>query len=157
MRNLVELNINEGGKIVSRPYPSAAVIDEFQRHFGVVLPTDYLAFLHYSNGGHPELDSFVPIGEPEGAFWSINRFYYLDDRIREQGNLWRAAEEWQPVLGKQVVPIAHDGGGNQIFLDLKTDPPPVMVCTHNGGFRLTAVATSFVNFLELLTRNPDSI
>ena len=41
MRDLSELNINEGGVPVGRPAPTEAVIGAFQARFGVVLPEGY--------------------------------------------------------------------------------------------------------------------
>ncbi len=64
MRNLSELNINERGKPVGRVAPSDRMIDAFESHFGLKLPTDYIILLRYANGGHPELDSFEPVGRP---------------------------------------------------------------------------------------------
>jgi len=79
MRDLSELNINEGGEPVSRPAPSSRVVAEFQSRFGITLPGPYLQFLQYVNGGHPELDSFRGSDRPESQRWSVNRFHHLDD------------------------------------------------------------------------------
>ena len=64
MRDLSELNINDGGEQVQRSAPARDVVEAFQAQFDVALPLDYLRLLSYSNGGHPELDSIEPIGRP---------------------------------------------------------------------------------------------
>ena len=62
MRNLAELNINEGGKAVERPAPSREDIVEFEQAFGVSLLPGLSFLLQASNGGHPEFDA---VGGPE--------------------------------------------------------------------------------------------
>ena len=41
MRNLSELNIDEGGKPVTRPAPTKDMVDAFQAHWGLVIPEEY--------------------------------------------------------------------------------------------------------------------
>ncbi|HEX8223319.1 MAG TPA: SMI1/KNR4 family protein [Allosphingosinicella sp.] len=62
MRNLAELNLNDGGRPVDRAPPSAKAIAEFEREFSVSLPEEYIRLLTFSNGGHPELDTIAPMG-----------------------------------------------------------------------------------------------
>src|SRR5215469_13672208 len=128
MRNLSELNINEGGKRVDRLAPSKEIINAFQDHFAVTLPENYLKLLRHSNGGHPELDSIEPLGRPGASRWAVDQFYHLDNDRASAVSLWTATEQWQRILGKKTIPFARDGGGNQFFLDLKTSPPSVKVC-----------------------------
>jgi hypothetical protein len=157
MRNLVELNINEGGKRVKRPAPTKDVIDAFQAHFAVTLPDDYLQLLRHSNGGHPELDSIEPIGRLGAARWAVNRFYHLDDDKTSTASLWLATERWRSTLGKDALPFAADGGGNQFFLDFKTSPPTVKVCVHDEGFSIMDVAPSLEAFVNALSIDPDMV
>src|SRR4051812_3586299 len=139
MRNLLELNINEGGKRVSRPPPSQEVINAFQSHFGVRLPESYLELLHHSNGGHPELDSIEPVGRPGKGPFAVNRFYHFDKDKNSNGSLWAAVEKWRNVLGEGALPFAGDSGGNQFFLDLKIASAPVKICLHDQNFSIMDV------------------
>lgn len=157
MRNLTELNINEGGKPVARPAPTKSVIDTFQNHFGVIIPEEYLRILRHSNGGHPELDSIEPVGRPGAARWAVNHFYHLDEDRTSSRSLWVAMERWRPQLGRDALPFADDGCGNQFFLDLTTLPPAVKVCVHDEGFAMVDIAPSLEVFIESLSIDPDMI
>jgi len=157
MRNLSELNINEGGRPVPRPAPNQPVVAAFESHFGLKLPSAYSALLQHANGGHPELDSFKPIGTPGAATWSVNRFYHLDDERTSPSNLWSTTENWQRILGKSALPFASDAGGNQFFLDLGANPPTVKGCLHDERFRVVDLAPSFEAFIDNLEIDPDMI
>jgi hypothetical protein len=156
MRNLDELNINDGGKKITRPAPSEKQIKDFQEQFKLSLPKEYIELLQYSNGGHPELDSFRIENEDSIDLWGINRFYHLDDDKQSLENLWRATEEWQKVLGTSIVPIENDGGGNQICLDMSSNGA-VFLCIHDRKFRRIEIAQSIVEFIDLLEEDPDMI
>jgi hypothetical protein len=157
MRELSELNINEGGTPVRRAAPTSAAVSAFQKHFSIVLPEEYLQLLRHSNGGHPELDSIEPTGRPGAARWAVNRFYHLDNDQTSPTSLWAAMEQWKSILGKGAVPIADDGGGNQFFLDLKAIPPKVKVCIHDENFSIVDIAPSFEAFIDGLSTDPDMI
>jgi hypothetical protein len=157
VRDLSELNINERGKPVTREAPSDEVIDAFERHFGLKLPTNYVGLLRHANGGHPELDSFEPTGRLDAARWAVNRFYHLDDDKNSPSSLWMATEKWRPILGKDALPFASDGGGNQFILDVKNTQPAVKVCIHDEGFRLVDLAPFFEVFVDGLVVDPEMI
>lgn len=154
MRDLSELNINVGGEPVTRLAPSDEAIAKFERAFGVVLPSEYVALLRQANGGHPELDSFQL---DERATWAVNHFYHLDDDRSSSTSLWVVAERWRGILGKGVLPFASDGGGNQFVLDLRVTPAAVRVCIHDENFRMVALASSFADFIDRLAIDPDMI
>ena len=156
MRSLSELNINERGKRVERRPPSDEVIHAFETRFGIKLPKEYLSLLRHSNGGHPELDSIEVPGK-SGTRWAVNRFYFLDEDRVATGSLWVAMEKWQKILGKDTLPFAADGGGNQFFLDLKAMPAPVKICVHDQNFSHIDLATSFEAFISGLATDPDMI
>lgn len=157
MRNLSELNINECGKPVGRATPSDRVIDAFESYFSLKLPLDYVALLRYANGGHPELDTFEPVGRPGTARWAVNRFHYLNEDKNSPSSLWKATETWQHILGRDALPFASDGGGNLFFLDLKTTPAVVKVCIHDENFRVVDLAPSFEVFIDGLAIDPEMI
>lgn len=157
MRDLHEINMNEGGKPVGRNPPTAAQVSEFQSHFGVVLPESYLIFLKHSNGGHPERNAYLPKGCAEDHLWGVNRFYYLNDDKAGVDGLWNATQAWRNALRKDIVPIADDGGGNRILLSFAESPPSVKVCIHDEGMRFVHAADSFEEFIDSLTDDPDMI
>ncbi len=158
MRDLSELNLNEQGRPVTRSPPLPAEVAALQSRYGVDLPPEYLAFLRYSNGGHPELDCYMP---PDGfsgeQLWSVNRFYHLGQDRESVSNLFWVLERWGPILGPRALPFAADSGGKQYFLDLNRSPPPVRICINDENNRLVDVAPSFTQFIDGLALNPDMI
>ncbi len=159
MRDLAELNLNEGGKPVRRPSPSTQQIAQFQSEFGIAVPGEYLTFLAYSNGGHPELDTFLPDGMPERRHYcAVNHFYHLtDDREGDSRSLWWAQRVFRPILGKEAFVFASDGGGNQFFLDVSKSPRPVKVLFHDEKDLVIELAGSFAAFLDGLRLDPEAI
>jgi hypothetical protein len=157
MRDLAELNINEGGKSVGRPAPTEELVREFEINFATKVPEEYLVLLKYSNGGGPELDNIQPIDRRDVGLWSINRFYYLDGRKNLSENLWRETALWRPILGEKAVPFAENGCGDQFFLDLSTSPPCVKLFIHDDQFKIIDIASSFEAFIDGLRLDPDRI
>jgi len=157
VRDLTELNINEGGRPVGRPTPTDREIAAFERHFNLKLPTDHIALLLFANGGHPELDLIEPVGRPDAASWSVDRLYHLNDDRASHLGLWKATEVWRPILGPNALPFADDGCGNPFFLDLRFSPAPVRACIHDEGFRTVDIAPSFDVFIDRLKLDPEMI
>ena len=157
MRDLQELNMNEGGRPVDRPAPSDREIADYETHFGVQLPDEYVMLLRHANGGHPELDGFQPQGIVEEELWGVDRFYHLGGDKDDLGGLWGVTTQWQAAVGKNVVPVASDGGGNQIMLRYGSSQPEVIVCVHDDNFQMIPVASSFGEFIDLLCEDPDMI
>lgn len=155
MRNLIELNLNEGGEFVRRMAPSNEEINNFEKLLGVKLPEDYLEFLRFSNGGHPELDSFLPENADADNRWAINRFYSLGAGY-EPEDLKFVYDNWKSILGERCFPIAADGGGNQLYLDM-ANGGCVGICIHDQGFKRRLAAESFSEFIDKLERNTEYI
>lgn len=157
MRDFAELNINERGKPVGRSSPTEIIISEFQSQFGVTLPQNYIKLLQHANGGHPEIDSIIPIGKPTASRWAVNRFYHLDDDKKSTASLWTVTEKWKNILGENAIPFAADSGGNQFYFDLNTSPPLVKICVHDNAFSKIEIAPSFEAFIDALSVDPDMI
>jgi len=149
--------MNEGGRPVNRPSPSSSTIAEFERYSGLGLPRAYLELLRHANGGHPELDSIEPQNAPGASRWSVNRFFYLNDDKRGSESLWVALEAWRPILGAGALPIANDGGGNLFFIDTTSKNGAVKVCVHDDNFAIRELASSFEEFIDQLSIDPDFI
>jgi hypothetical protein len=159
MRDFKELNINEGGKPVTRPQPTPAQIAYVEKLVGAKLPPSYIALLMFSNGGHPELDTFYFEAEGSRQEWAVDTFFHIssdpestESVVRKYRHRWKGAP-------RQVLPIAEDGGGNLICLDL-TDSQgnKVVLWVHDVlGQPILHVAGSFEEFIDLLTTNPNYI
>ena len=157
MRDLAELNINSGGRPVTRPSPSKAAVEDFQREFRVSIPSELLALLQFANGGHPELDSYNPNGSEDANSFAVNCFYFLTEDREADYSLWQAIRTWRPYIGPNALPFAEDGGGNILFLDLSSDPPPVKVCWHDENFKVGEMTPSLEALVDGLCENPDYI
>jgi len=153
MRELSELNINEGGRMVARPAPAEALFEDFESKTGLRIPAELRGLLQFANGGHPELDS---VGGSDGQF-AVNAFYHLTPEDHGPESLWYAAQHWMPILGKEAVPFAADAGGNQFFLDLTSKPAAVRLCLHDEAMRIVDIAPSFEAFIDALEIDPDMI
>ncbi len=151
MRNLAELNLNEGGFPSPLPPPSNDEVLQFEQAFGVSLPEDLLSLLRHVNGGHPELDA---VGGAGGEY-AVNRFHHLTSTNIESESLWNAMTEWRPVLGLQAIPFANTGGDDQFFLDCGDVPPSVKLCLHDQAMRIVQIAPTFEAFIDELSIDPD--
>ena len=157
MRHLEELNINHGGQRVTREPPSDAAISAFEPGVGLKIPDQLLDLLRFSNGGHPELDSYNPSGIEDVDSFGINTFYFLTEDQQAPYGLWEAMRVWRPYIGQQALPFAEDGGGNILFLDLSTEPASVKVCWRDENFRIGQMAPSLEKLIDGLCSNPDYI
>jgi hypothetical protein len=151
VRDLSELKTRVG-----RPFeclsPDQMLISEFEHHFHVTLPADYVKLLRYFNGGEQELSAvYRPDADVDPAWW-INRFYYL---VREKAgleNLWEASAHWRSILGPMAVPFAENGLGDQFFLDISTTPASVKIYYHEVN-AIVEIAPSFEQFIDRLERH----
>ncbi len=157
MRDLRELNINEGGRPVVRTPPTDAQVAGFEAHFGVELPSDLVDLIRHSDGGHPTVDAFQPHGLIEEELWGINRFCYLNDDQQSLSGIWGATRDWGEATSRNVVAVAEDGCGNAILLLFDHNPPTVELCVHYENYKLFHVADSFGEFIDGLIRHPDAI
>jgi hypothetical protein len=153
LRNLAELNINEGGHPVSRPPPSQEAMDRFRAEFGISVPAALQKFLNFSNGGHPELSV---VDGPYGTY-AVDAFHHLTEQDVDTESLWHAMRTWRPVLGAKAIPFAVDGGGNAFYLDMAREPSPVRICLHDDNYRTVDVAASLADFIDGLRTDPDLI
>ena len=153
----MEININEGGMPVDRSAPTEKEIKLYEESFSIKLPLDYIKLLNYSNGGHPQLDSFVPVGHSENNRWAIDTFYYLSESNKDDhNNIWRVTKEWRNYIGIENIPIGRDAGGNQIFIDNSSNGS-VFLCIHDENFKKVEIAKSLNHFIDLLEEDPDMI
>ncbi|NLF63479.1 MAG: hypothetical protein GX579_02640 [Chloroflexi bacterium] len=113
MRNLAEIKLNEGGKPVVRPAPTASETKLMEQELGVELPRDYVNFLIFSNGGHPEADTFYVTIEGAVQDWAINRFFHLEPGQPTTEELTYNLREFRAEVADGLLPIADNGGGDR--------------------------------------------
>ena len=161
MRDLSDLRLNNGGgRPVERPSPTALQVTEVEGLVGAPLPADYLGFLSFSNGGAVEVDTFdveAPGGRQE---WNVDYFFHISSDTRAWDSVvsnymhrWPGARRHRAIL-----PIATDGGGNLLCLDLREGRDCVVLWVHDEpSWPFLHVADSFAEFIDSLRRNPDYI
>jgi hypothetical protein len=143
VRDLEELNINEGGRPVKRPAPTAEHIRAFERKFGVRLAQAHVVLLKHANGGHPELNVFYK-GDCD---WGVDVFLHLSDEDAHPSGLWRAMADYGGLLGEACIPFAFDGGGNVFYVDAGSVGAPVWLWLHHPPERVF-LAPSFEAFVD---------
>jgi hypothetical protein len=158
MRDLNELNINEGGRPVTRPQPTPEQLAFVENLVGAKLPRSYVAFLMFSNGGGPEVDTFYFEAEGVRYEWGINEFFHISsDHASTESVVWNYTHRWSGAQ-REVLPIADDGVGNLICLDLsETGNEKVVLWVHDPVQPLLSVADSFETLIDSLVMNPDYI
>ena len=155
VRDYLQLNI-EGATF---PLVDTAVA-LVERSVGFTLPTAYVEFLRFSNGGYPELNTINVIWGGVPQTWSINNFFHtlatsLPTKDTEEV-IWNYRYRW-PHMPVSVLPIARNGGGDLLCLHLqKEGENPVEVWTHDPPAGPLPVATSFEEFINLLTYYPEN-
>jgi hypothetical protein len=159
MRDLRELNLNEIGTVADRRPPTARQIAAVEQLIGASLPESYLTFLRFSNGGHPELDTFTL---PTGEEWAVNTFFHIASDTAATDDcedvMWCYHHRW-PGAHRALLPIANDGGANLFCLNLEGNRHgEVVVQVHDEpGFPQVHLADSFDEFVDGLALNPDYI
>ncbi|WP_226469881.1 SMI1/KNR4 family protein [Luteimonas panaciterrae] len=149
------LNVNVGGRPVLGYKGDGSVIRELEALVGAPLPASYLDFIRSVDGGHPEVGCFpVPGGDSENLV-EVDWFYSLETSGVEK--LRFAIEKYCPTLGPQTLPIGRDGGGNQFYLLLNSEPPSVWIYLHDEGGKRVKLADTLEMFLFGLILNPDLI
>lgn len=157
MRDIRELNINEGGRVVTRPKPTLADYKSLEAEYEIQVPEGLRSLLEHANGGHPELDSILPESSPCGERFGVSRFFHLLSGDQNPGSFDYALRHWRSILGAKALPFADDGGGNLFFLDWHDSPPTVKLCLHDANMKLILIAPTFDAFVDGLEMDPDMI
>lgn len=150
MRELDDLNINEGGNPVTRLAPTDELFEAFQSETGLPVPQELRSLLKYANGGCPELDT---LSGTEQEF-AVDHFFHLTPDDRGTESMWYGALRMRPVLGDKALPFASTGGGDQFFLDLSAHPPAVKLWLHYPE-SIVEISPTFAGFIDSLAINPD--
>jgi hypothetical protein len=150
----------------TQPAPSAELVAQLEDSLGCGLPTDYMQFMAICNGGHAvyEIDVRFDGGSSEplsfGTLYSLTSSGSWETLPFELEQV-RQQEAFPP---NKVLPIARDGGGSMLFLDLRVDYR-VVAFVHGlpawTGRRqrdsLVPVAKSFNEYLDALFISDDMI
>jgi cell wall assembly regulator SMI1 len=145
----------------TNPPTTVAAIEAFERDRGLTLPPSYKDFLLATNGGVPAAPAFPVDGMPDTRTWLIQVFSGIG--VREPtSELSYGFDLYAGGIPEGIVPIAADGMGNYICLDLRKGRERVAFWDKRhfwgtGEWResdLYHVANSFAEFLASLGPNP---
>jgi hypothetical protein len=119
MRKVIENKLSLLGGVVPIGKAFVPVADEelnaIETALGVALPGDYREFFQkYGAWAFGALVQFQPI---EGEIGPLSGFY--GSKIAGTNSLMRNVEMYQGRMPETIIPIADDGGGNQICLGVK--------------------------------------
>jgi cell wall assembly regulator SMI1 len=156
MRDLTELIMTDYGKLVSRQKPTQAEISFVESLVGTKLPVAYVSFLTFSNGGCPELNAFTVELEGRQHDWEVNVFFHIGPDVNATENVvWNYRHLW-PGAKRAFLPIAVDGTGNPICLDLSEHGEQrAILWIHDMPDRPPVrVADSFGEFIDMLKEPP---
>ena len=157
MRDLREINLNDGGAPVGRPAPTADEIAAVEALVGRPLPSDYRELLAFSNGGHPEKDTFPVEIQGVPQTWGISRFFRIASDVQSSHNVVFEYGRRPAGWPREILPIANDGGGDVIGLDLSGDGRgAVILWIHDSpGNGFIPVAGSLEALIDSLEENPE--
>jgi cell wall assembly regulator SMI1 len=140
------------------PPSTSETIKQLEAALGVQLPDDYKKFLSHCNGGDMDYQINVQLPDGSSEFIGFSVLYSVSEGEWETNPFElqqaRAQSEF-PSAG--VLPIAIDGGGSILYLDLR-DGYKVVAFVHGlpawTGLReedsLIRVASSFDDYLSKL-------
>jgi len=132
-------------------------IAEFERGRGLKLPEAYREFLLFTNGGVPSNPTFPIAGLANNPLGDVQVFFGLGSKWPGT-DLAEIYDRYGPGIPRGVVPVADNGGGDYVCLDLRNNEEKVAFWD-KGHFWSTAewreddlypVAPSFAAFLEVL-------
>jgi hypothetical protein len=156
MRNLIELNITEGGRVVRRRPPNRLDYAAFRREFGIQIPDPLRQLLACANGGHAERDTWVNsdarIGSTE--IFVINRFLHLGPDRDAFDSMFRLTRIWRKCIGQNFMPFAIDASGGVFVVHALGKSFPVKICGPDYNMKKVRIASSFDRFINGLNTYP---
>jgi hypothetical protein len=136
-------------------------IEEFERSRGIKLPKAYKSFLLATNGGVPDRAYYPIKGMELNSYGGVQVFFGLGV-LGAMESLEEIYELYVNGFPLGIVPIADNGGGDYISLDLRSGGDLVVFWDKRhfwstGKWReqdLYRIADSFELFLSLLRPTP---
>ncbi len=156
MRDLNDLNIRHfGGSATPPPTPDQIALVESL--IGTRLPSSYIELLMFSNGGWPEAKVFYDRTEGSREEWTVDHFFHISSNLDSSENVVLHYRHRWNGAAREILPIADDGFGNLICLDLtERGGGRVIVWVHDDpDLPIVEVADSFEEFIDSLTLPPD--
>jgi hypothetical protein len=125
-------------------------VADLESRIGLPLPDDYRRFLLENNGGSPTPD-VIKVNGIQGSETDLGVFFGIDRSIESENIEWNL-HVMSDRVGRPLMPIADDSGGNVFFLSLSGHDRNSIYYHYFWGpgadGELYLVATSFTSFLE---------
>ena len=141
------MNIASFGKLL------ASDIEEFEKHIGFSLPTDYKEFILDNNGGSiSNCKFFVP-----GLSETINLHVLFGITLEKNNNLYTWYNEYASDMFERSVIIGSDCGSGLIVLCNNEDSPGIYYWDHSYNFEQSddennvyKISNDFITFVNAL-------
>jgi hypothetical protein len=104
------MRVSEQGSVLP-----VAAINDFEKRHGIVLPSDYKAFLQFHNGGRPIPNCFHFTDGSSGS--DVQEFFSLTGG-RKTGRLDYILQIYAGRIPNGLLPVASDSFGNAICVGL---------------------------------------
>jgi cell wall assembly regulator SMI1 len=113
-----------GDLVVWGPFTSItdADLDDVEQAIGVSLPDDYRRFMKVAHGGRLEYAVRLPPHDPAGSLIEFaDLFTAVGDRAGTLFGEWQSHPStfMAEVLPAPLLPVARDGGGSMLYLDMR--------------------------------------
>ena len=134
----------------AKPAPTPVQLTSIERLLGAQLPTSFREFLQVANGGYIEYMIDVPFDDGKSeplcfcSMFCADEGNFLDGTFAGEIN---SARQYQKVP-TGILPIARDGGGSMLYLDLSPEGKGRVVAFVEGLPEWTGLRTQSA-FIEL--------
>lgn len=121
--------------------PERAAIDAIERELGAALPTSFVDFLNVANGAYHRYVIDVPIDQSNSEEIGFGMLFYAGQKGKNRETFLESLlmAKGHGSIPAGVLPIARDGGGSTVFLDL----------TSRGRGRVVALVTGLPEWAGL--------
>jgi len=112
----------------------------------------------HSNGGCPQLDTFYDKTKGSHEEWAVDHFLHISfDKESTEDVIWHYEHLRRSGLAKGIVPIADDGFGNLICLDLTSqgNGRAIVLVHDDPDLPVVEAADSFEEFIDSLELPPE--
>lgn len=142
------------GGDTKRSSPTHNEFAKLEKLIGAHLPSSFVEFLTFSNGGYPLFNAYY-LNDIE---YEINNFFHLSTEFETDSEniFWQYKHRWADAK-REFLPIARDLVGNIYYLDLtEVDTSRVLLWIHDDPDRpIRVLSNSFEEFIDSLKLTSD--
>lgn len=137
----------------------AAALDAIEHELGAALPVDYRAFVSDVGGGTVPYAVWLPPGARDAEAIQFDHLVTVDGLMAERAAY--LAGSLPEVMPPSLLPVARDGGGSMLYVDLADGAVWAFVtglpawAGEPAGPRGGRLAASWSDYLAMLRMDPD--